>query len=90
MLRGGEIATFLSNFTNLKVMSEVIEILKRIENKLAEIDNRLRRIEEELFDELSEEELKELEEDLEAYKKGKLEMVDLEEVERKYLQSKAE
>jgi len=90
LLRGGEIATFLSNFTNLKVMSEVIEILKRIENKLAEIDNRLRRIEEELFDELSEEELKELEEDLEAYKKGKLEMVDLEEVERKYLQSKAE
>ena len=90
MLRGGEIATFLSNFTNLKVMSEVIEILKKIENKLAEIDNRLRRIEEELFDELSKEELKELEEDLKAYKKGKLEMVDLEEVERKYLQSKAE
>ncbi len=69
---------------------EVIEILKEIKEKLEEIDNRLRRIEEELFDELSEEELKELEEDLKAYKKGKLEMIDLEEVERKYLQSKAE
>ena len=69
---------------------EIIEILKEIKEKLEEIDNRLRRIEEELFDELSEEELKELEEDLKAYKKGKLEMVDLEEVERKYLQSKAE
>jgi len=33
------------------------------------IDKRLKRIEEELFDELSEKELRELEEDLRAYKK---------------------
>ena len=65
-------------------MSEVVEILRRIENKLKEIDNRLRRIEEKLFDELSEEKLKELEEDLKAYKEGKLEMIDLKEVERKF------
>ena len=58
-------------------MSEVIEILKRIENKLNEIDKRLRRIEEEFFDELSEDELRELEEDLKAYREGKLEMITL-------------
>ncbi len=68
-------------------MSEVVEILRRIESKLDEIDKRLRKIEEELFDELSEEELKELEEDLKAYKEGRLEMVDLEEVERKFQSS---
>ncbi len=61
-------------------MSETVELLRRIESKLEEIDRRLRRIEEELFDELSEEELKELEEDLKAYKEGKLELVDLEQV----------
>ncbi len=66
---------------------EVIEILKRIENKLNEIDKRLKRIEEELFEELSEEELRELEEDLKAYKEGRLELIDLEEVERKLIQS---
>jgi predicted nucleic acid-binding Zn-ribbon protein len=71
-------------------MSEVIEILKRIESKLEEIDERLKRIEEELFDELSEEELRELEMDLKAYKEGKLEMIDLEEVEKRYLQSQTE
>jgi len=70
-------------------MSEVVEILKEIKEKLEEMDKRLRRIEEELFDELSEDELRELEEDLKAYKEGKLEMVDLEEVERKF-QSQAE
>jgi len=63
-------------------MSEITEILKRIENRLEEIDKRLRRIEEEFFDEISEEELSELERDLKAYKEGKLEMVDLEKVER--------
>ncbi len=72
-----------------KVMSEVIEILKRIENKLDEMDKRLRRIEEEFFDELSEDELRELEEDLKAYREGKLEMIDLEEIERE-LQSQVE
>lgn len=61
-------------------MSETVELLRRIESKLEEIDRRLRRIEEELFYELSEEELKELEEDLKAYKEGKLELVDLEQV----------
>ncbi len=66
---------------------DVIEILKRIENKLNAIDERLKRIEEELFDELSEEELRELEEDLKAYKEGRLELIDLEEVERKLIQS---
>ena len=71
-------------------MSEVIEILKRIESKLEEIDERLKRIEEELFDELSEEEPRELEMDLKAYKEGKLEMIDLEEVEKRYLQSQTE
>ena len=68
-------------------MSEVIELLKEIKGKLEEIDKRLKRIEEELFDELSEEELRELEEDLKAYKEGKLELIDLEEVEKEYLQS---
>lgn|GEM_PF-2384397 len=72
-----------------KVMSEVIEILKRIESKLDEMDKRLRRIEEEFFDELSEDELRELDEDLRAYREGKMEMIDLEEIERE-LQSQAE
>ncbi len=70
-------------------MSEVIEILKKIENKLDEMDKRLRRIEEEFFDELSENELRELEDDLKAYREGKLEMIDLEEIE-KDLQSQIE
>jgi len=70
-------------------MSEVIEILKRIESKLDEMDKRLRRIEEEFFDELSEDELRELDEDLRAYREGKMEMIDLEEIERE-LQSQAE
>ncbi len=69
-------------------MSEVIEILKRIENKLNEMDKRLKRIEEEFFDELSEDELRELEDDLKAYREGKLEMIELEEIERE-LQSQA-
>ncbi|WP_048091850.1 hypothetical protein [Geoglobus acetivorans] len=70
-------------------MSDVIEVLKRIEDKLDEMDKRLRRIEEEFFDELSEEELRELEEDLKAYKEGKLELTDFEEIERE-LQGQAE
>ncbi len=67
-------------------MSEVIDLLKEIKEKIEEIDKRLRRIEVELFDELSDEELKELEEDLKAYKEGKLELIDLEELEERYFQ----
>ena len=63
-------------------MSEVIEILKRIENKLEEMDKRLKRIEEELFDELSEEELREVEEILEACKTGKMKTYTLEELKK--------
>ena len=63
-------------------MSEVVEILKRIENKLEEMDKRLRRIEEELFDELSEEEIEEIKRDLEAYEKGELETITLEELKK--------
>ena len=62
--------------------SEILEILKAIMTKLEEIDERLKRIEEEFFDELTEEELRELKEDLKAYKEGKLELIDLEELER--------
>ncbi len=65
------------------IIDEAIKLLRRIENKLEEMDERLKRIERELFDELSEQELRELEEDLKAYKEGKLELVDLEEVERR-------
>ena len=63
-------------------MSEVVEILRRIENKLEEMDKRLRRIEEELFDELSEEEIEEIKRDLEAYEKGELETITLEELKK--------
>ncbi|MBC7115399.1 MAG: hypothetical protein H5T47_07240 [Archaeoglobi archaeon] len=63
-------------------MREVPGLLKEIREKLEEIEKRLKRIEEEFFDKLSEEELKELEEDLKAYREGKLELIDLGEVER--------
>jgi len=61
---------------------EVIEILKRIENKLEEMDKRLKRIEEELFDELSKEELEEIKRDIEAYEKGELETITLNELKK--------
>ncbi len=61
---------------------EVIEILKRIENKLEEMDKRLKRIEEELFDELSKEELEEIKRDIEAYEKGELETITLDELKK--------
>jgi len=61
---------------------EVIEILKRIENKLEEMDKRLKRIEEELFDKLSKEELEEIKKDIEAYEKGELETITLDELKR--------
>lgn len=63
-------------------MSEVIEILKRIESKLDEIDKRLKRIEKEFFDELSDEELKEVEKILEACKSGKMKTYTLEELKK--------
>ena len=63
-------------------MSEVIKVLRRIENKLEEMDRRLKRIEEELFDELSEEEIEEIKRDLEAYEKGELETITLEELKK--------
>ncbi|MCD6493659.1 MAG: hypothetical protein J7K36_07685 [Archaeoglobaceae archaeon] len=61
---------------------EVIEILKRMENKLNEIDKRLKRIEEELFNELSEEKLEEIKKDIEAYEKGELETITLDELKK--------
>lgn len=63
-------------------MSEVIEILKRMENKLNEIDERLKRIEEELFDELSEEELREIEEIAKACERGEMKVYTLEEAKK--------
>ena len=63
-------------------MSEVIEILMEIKEKLEEMDRRLRRIEEELFDELSEDEIEEIRRDLEAYEKGELETITLEELKK--------
>ncbi len=62
--------------------SEILEMLKAIMAKLEEIDERLKRIENEFFDELSEEELKELEEDIKAYKRGELELISLEELKK--------
>lgn len=61
---------------------EVIEILKRMENKLNEIDKRLKRIEEELFNELSQEKLEEIKKDIEAYEKGELETITLDELKK--------
>lgn len=70
-------------FMNSELMSsEILEMLKAIMAKLEEIDERLKRIENEFFDELSEEELKELEEDIKAYKRGELELISLEELKK--------
>jgi O-phosphoseryl-tRNA(Cys) synthetase len=63
-------------------MNEVIELLKEIKNKLDRIDERLSRIEEELFDEFSEDELEEIKRDIEAYEKGELETITLEELKK--------
>jgi len=63
-------------------MNEVIELLKEIKNKLDRIDERLSRIEEELFDEFSEEELEEIKRDIEAYEKSELETITLEELKK--------
>jgi len=61
---------------------EVIEILKEIKEKLEVIDKRLRRMENELFDELSEKELEEIKKDIEAYERGELETTSLEELKK--------
>ena len=63
-------------------MNDVIELLKEIKNKLDRIDERLSRIEEELFDEFSEDELEEIKRDIEAYEKGELETITLEELKK--------
>jgi len=65
-------------------MREVLEVLKRIENKLEEMNKRLRRIEEELFEEeeLTDEELKEIEEIAEACESGKMKVYTLEEAKK--------
>jgi hypothetical protein len=63
-------------------MNEAIEILKEIKLKLEEIDKRLKRIEEEIFDELSEEEIEEIRKDIEAYEKGELETISLKELKK--------
>jgi len=64
-------------------MNEVVEILKRIENKLEEMDKRLRRIEE-FFEEeeLTEEDLREIEEIVEACKSGRMKVYTLEEAKK--------
>ena len=46
------------------------------------IDERLSRIEEELFDEFSEDELGDIKRDIEAYEKGELETITLEELKK--------
>ncbi|WP_290624670.1 hypothetical protein, partial [Archaeoglobus sp. UBA230] len=68
--------------SGLYMMNEAIEILKEIKLKLEEIDKRLKRIEEEIFDELSEEEIEEIRKDIEAYEKGELETISLKELKK--------
>ncbi len=64
------------------ISGEILEILKAIMAKLEDIEKRLIRIEEELFYELSEEELKEIKRDLEAYERCELEVIPLEELKK--------
>ncbi len=64
------------------MMSEAIELLREIRLKLEEIDKRLRRIEEELFDELSEEELREIEEIAKACESGEMRVYTIEEAKK--------
>ena len=63
-------------------MNEAIELLREIKLKLQEIDMRLRKIEEELFDELSEKELKEIEEIARACESGEMRVYTIEEAKR--------
>jgi len=61
-------------------MSEVIEILRRIERKLEEIDEKIENFMG--FCELSEEELGLIDRDIEAYKRGELELIDLDDAKK--------
>ena len=61
-------------------MIEVLELLKEIKEKLEEIDGKIENFMG--FFELSEEELEEIRKDIEAYERGELEGIDLEEAKR--------
>ena len=61
----------------------VVELLREIKEKLEIMDKRLSRLEEELLgDELTEEEIKEVEEIIEACKTGKMKVYTLEEAKK--------
>ncbi len=64
-------------------LADIMKELKEIKIKLNEFEKMLSIFIEE---ELSEDELKELRDDLKAYKDGKLELIDLEELEKRYIQ----
>ncbi|MBO8183705.1 MAG: hypothetical protein H0Z28_13115 [Archaeoglobus sp.] len=61
-------------------MSEAIELLKEIKKKLEEIDEKIENFMG--FCELSEKELEMIDKDIEAYEKGELELIDIEEAKR--------
>jgi len=65
-------------------LADILRELKEIKTKLDEFEKMLSIFIEE---ELNEDELKELKDDLKAYKDGKLELIDLEELEKRYIQS---
>ena len=75
-------ATFLSNFTNLKVWklsrfsTELKGNLRRLTKRYEKIENFMG------FCELSEEELKMIDKDIEACEMGELELIDLEDAKR--------
>ena len=62
------------------MMSEVVELLKEIKEKVEEIDEKIGNFMG--FFDLSEEELEMIDKDLEAYEKGELELIDLETAKR--------
>ena len=62
------------------MMNETIELLREIKKKLEEIDEKIENFMG--FCELSEEELEMIDKDIEAYEKGELELVDIEEAKR--------
>ncbi len=62
------------------MMSETIELLKEIKKKLEEIDEKIENFMG--FCELSNEELEMIDKDIEAYEKGELELIDIEEAKR--------
>ncbi len=72
-------ATFLSYYREFENM-EVIEILRRIERKLEKIDEKIENFMG--LCELSEEELELIDKDIEAYERGELELIDLEDAKR--------